>query len=176
MRLRQWSSFLSRYRGLNLLTIELVLRKWLSILLLFTFIFFLFSCLIALVVLVIVLAGIFSIYTKSNFAWTRSRDWKDFPHKEEEAKDWRTKTRGKKESNKHGGRRRWPKKDTSRFRYPWSPRDRLKHRSPYCWCQQFWAQTGTHFHGATILVWRNSFGRPESTPLGLFRGVWHVEA
>jgi len=65
-------------------------------------------------------------------------------------------------------RGRWPKKDTSRFHYPRSPMDLLKHHLPYCWRQQFWAQTGTHLHGATIPVWRNSFGRSESTPLGLF--------
>jgi len=57
--------------------------------LLFNFIFFLFSCLIVLVVLVIVLAEIFPIYAKSNLIRTRSCDWKDFPVKEEEAKDWR---------------------------------------------------------------------------------------
>ena len=34
------------------------------------------------------------------------------------------------EYNKYGGRRKWPKKNTSRFCYPRSSRDCLKHRSP----------------------------------------------
>jgi len=65
--------------------------------------FFIFSCLIALVVLVIVLTGIFLVYTKSISIRTRSRDWEDFLLNDEEAKDWRTKTRGKKNFNKYGG-------------------------------------------------------------------------
>ena len=52
----------------------------------FYFFFFPIYCLIALVVLVIVLAGIFSIYAKSISIRTRSRDQEDFPFEEKEAK------------------------------------------------------------------------------------------
>jgi len=62
-------------------------------------------------VLVIVLAGIFPIYTKSASVRTRFRDREGFLLEEEEAKDWRTKTRGKKNFNKYGKRRKWSWKD-----------------------------------------------------------------
>jgi len=68
----------------NLLTIELVLRNWLSVL--FSFVFFPIYCLIALVVLLIVLAGIFPIYTKSISIRIWSWDREDFLLKAEEQK------------------------------------------------------------------------------------------
>jgi len=125
--------FLAPLLEINLLTIELVLRKWLSILLPFAFIF-LFDC-----------TGSVGDSAYRNFTCLYKVQsctnpilgLKGLSGYRERRKGLKNKDARQKESNKHSGWRRWQKKDTSWFRYPWSPRDRLKHRSPYCWCQQF---------------------------------------